>query len=103
MTTQDEYKEMIFQKIIHVLNALLCRLYGEKDATILRPSWVPIIAEIVAKGLVFKWGTILSSVFNQVVKKSMIIYDQQESNFFMSSYIVDAPCRGQHFPSMNWA
>lgn len=31
-----------------------------------------------------------------------IIDEKQESNFYMSFYIMDSMCRGHNFPSMNW-
>lgn len=49
MLTQDVYKASIFHKPIQVLNTLLCILYGERDSTILRSSWVPIMLEIIKK------------------------------------------------------
>ena len=44
----------------------------------------------------------MSTNLNKVVNNSMIIDDQKEFGFFMSSYVVDALCRGQHFLGMNW-
>lgn len=51
----------------------------------------------------FSIGEQLSSNINQVVKKFVIIDDEKESNFFISLYIIDESCGGQHFPSMKWA
>lgn len=59
--------------------------------------------EIVNQGPIFNWGANISSALNQVIEKYAIICDQQEVEIFMSSYIIDALCVGQHFTGMNWA
>lgn len=101
-TSQYGYKESIFFKHIQVLKDLMCQLYGEKDATKLHTSWVPIMAEIVDLGPILNCGCIISSSLNKSIDNSVIIDEKQESSFYMSSYIMNVVSRGQHIRSMNW-
>lgn len=103
VASQEGYKASKFLKHIQILNALMCQLYGERDTIVLWIYWVPIMVEIVNRGPIFNWGAIISSTLNQATKKIVIIDDKQEAYFFMSSYIMDALCGGQHFLGMNWA
>lgn len=50
MTKTKGYKDIILQNPTQILNALMCQLYVERDATILQLSWVPIMSKIVAQG-----------------------------------------------------
>ena len=52
-TTHDGYKTLILFKHIHVLNVLMCKLYGEKYVMILCTSWVSIILEFINRGPIF--------------------------------------------------
>jgi len=73
----DSFK-VIGEKIYHVTKLkksqmlvfiMLCRLYGEKNPSRFKLSWVPIIRQVLV-GNIFNWAHILSTNLKQEVKKS---------------------------------
>ena len=40
--------------------AMLCRLYGEKDATHFKFEWSPLIYHVTMRGVIFNWADIIS-------------------------------------------
>lgn len=47
------YKSSDFKNTIQVGNSLMCWLYREKDAKLLRSSWVPLFFQEITKGIIF--------------------------------------------------
>jgi hypothetical protein len=73
----DSFK-VIGEKIYHVtrlkkspmlVSIMLCRLYGEKNPSRFKLSWVPIIHQVLV-GNIFNWAHILSTNLKQEVQKS---------------------------------
>jgi len=45
----------------------MCWIYGEKDTKVLWASWVPLLFQVISKGTVFNWVSILSKNINQAI------------------------------------
>jgi hypothetical protein len=82
---------------------MLCHLYGEKNSTKFKLSWVPLIHQVLTRK-VFNWSHILSANIKQEVQKvsgsPSRIYCL---GFFMSSYLVDVVCVVTPFPLLGWS
>ena len=79
----------------------MCRLCGKKDETILHTSRVLIMEEIIDQGPIFNKGVIISSYLNYAIKNLVLVDDQHEAKFYMSSYFMDTIYGIQHFLGMN--
>ena len=105
----DSFK-VIGEKIYHVTKLkkspmlvfiMLCRLYGEKNPSRFKLSWVPIIRQVLV-GNIFNWAHILSTNLKQEVKKSQRFPPRYFPWFFMSSCLVDVICALTPFPLLSW-
>jgi hypothetical protein len=70
---------------------MICRLYGENDATKFKLRWVPLIHQIL-KEKVFNWAHILSANIKTKVKKSRKAPLGYCPRFFMFVYLIDVVC-----------
>jgi hypothetical protein len=76
---------------------MLCHLYGEKDNSKFKLSWVPLIHQVLKEG-VFNWAHILSANIKQEVQKYQEAPPRYCFGLFMSGYLTDVVCEVTHFP-----
>ena len=100
-STTRTYKTSSLNNIYQIIISLIFRIYGHKDAKIFMDSWVSSIFYIASQGKTFNLGTILLSNLNQTIKKLQDSKYDSSYEFYMSLYLLDAICVGQHFPGMN--
>lgn len=83
--------------------AMLCRLYGEPNATHFPISYMPLICFYADMGVSFNWADILSE--NLIVAISTVIQAQPGTfpSFHMSSYLLGIICTTHMYPNMGWS
>jgi hypothetical protein len=82
--------------------AMLCRLYGEQDASKFSLSYMPLIYYCTDKGSLFNWDDILST--NLIEAITTVVKSQPGTfpSFHMSSYLMDIMCVAHQYPKMGW-
>lgn len=82
--------------------AMLCRLYGEQDASLFSLSYMPLMYYCVGEGLWFNWDDIL--LINLIKAITAIVEAQSGTfpSFHMSSYLMDIMCVAHQYPKMGW-
>jgi hypothetical protein len=81
---------------------LFCRIYGLKDCTIFKDSWILVAYVVEVYGWTFNWGTILSNTITPVLKKSKENQMELAPTFFIFAYLLDCICALIYFPGMDW-
>jgi hypothetical protein len=75
--------------------AMLCRLYGEPDATHFPLSYMPLIYFCADVGASFNWADILSENLKDVISTVTQAQPGSFPSFHMSSYLLDIMCISQ--------
>jgi hypothetical protein len=83
-----------------ILNAMICRLYGEETNTHFRMEWFLMAYTIVKTRKAFNWANILS--FN-ISTRAQEAKGMKNLGFYMTTYLIDAVCVAHVFPAFNWA
>jgi hypothetical protein len=84
------------------LMGLLYMLYGLKDCSIFRDSWIPLSYDVANYGWTFKWGAILSSTITRALERTKENNTELALSFLMSAYLLDYVCASLEFLGMNW-
>jgi hypothetical protein len=86
------YPTSALRKPYQYMVAMLCRLYGEPDASQFPLSYMSLIYYCVDEGLSFNWDDILSA--NLTVAITAVVEAQLGTfpSFHMSSYLLDIMC-----------
>jgi hypothetical protein len=82
--------------------SMLCRLYGEKDASQFSLSYMPLIYYCMDEGLSFNWDDILSSNLTEAITAVVEAQPGTFPSFHMSSYLMDIMCVSHQYPNMGW-
>jgi hypothetical protein len=82
---------------------MLCRLYGESDASKFPLSYMPLIYHCVDKGLSFNWDEILSTNLAEAITIVVEAPPGTFPYFHMSLYLIDIMCIAHKYPNMGWA
>jgi len=96
------YKTKILRRPFQILMVMLCRLHGLKDAMVFRQEWAPLVSDIFYKGTIFNCGSIMSANLKSSLLAAKDEDPHLKSNFFLSSYPMDACCTHNHFQRMKW-
>jgi hypothetical protein len=83
--------------------AMLCRLYGKKDASKFTFSLMPLIYYCANEGMKFNWADILSKNLAEAIAFVKNIEPRTFPSFHMSSYLLDIMCVVHRYPKMGWA
>jgi hypothetical protein len=83
--------------------AMLCRLYGKKNASKFTFSLMPLIYYCTNEGLEFNWADILSGNLAEAIAFVKHTPPEKFPEFHMSSYLLDIMCVAHQYPKMCWA
>jgi hypothetical protein len=83
--------------------ALLCRLYGKKNASTFTFSLMPLIYYCTNEGIEFNWSDILSRNLAAAIAFVKHTSPKQFPEFHMCSYLLDIMCVSNRYPKMCWA
>ena len=92
-----EWKTSKFRKTIQIIVIFLSRVFEMKDGSIFLDKWIPIIYQIITKGVTLNWGELISSNLENQLKKV-----HKEHQFCMSTSLVDVMCANLEFPLLKW-
>jgi len=83
-----------------MLNTTICRLYDKENNTHFIMEWFSMDYMVVKKSQDFNWENILSfNIVNHVQDPKAM----KNSGFYMSSYLIDAICSTNSFPTFSWS
>jgi hypothetical protein len=100
---KSQYPTTNLRRPYQYMVAMLCRLYGEPDATHFPLSYMPLIYLCADVGVSFNWADILSENLNIAIFAVMQAQPGTFPNFHMSSYLLDIMCMAHKYPNMGWS
>ena len=92
-----EWKTSKFRKIVQIIVIFISRVFGRKDGSTFPNKWIPIIYQIMTNGVTLNRVELISSNFDNQLKKV-----HKEHQFYMSTYRMDVMCANLEFPSLEW-
>jgi hypothetical protein len=98
-----EYPTTSLRTPYQYIVVMLCRLYGEQDASKFTLSLMPLIYYCVDEGSSFNWVDILSTTLTESITVVKETSPGQFPSFHMSSYLLDIMCVRHQYPKMGWA
>jgi len=79
---------------------MICRIYDEESNTHFRMEWFSMAYRVAKIGKPLNCESILS--FN-ITNRFQDPQGMETHGFYMSSYLIDAICLSNIFPTFNWA
>ena len=64
-----EWKTSKFRKTMQIIVIFLSRLFKRKDGSTFPDKWIPIIYQIMIRGVTLNWGELISSNLDNQLKK----------------------------------
>ena len=81
--------------------ALIYRLYGEKDYSRFSEAWMLLAHTVTTYGRNFNWGDIISKQLSTRIEEVQNQKPGETPSFYMASYLLDAICTRNVFPSLS--
>jgi hypothetical protein len=81
---------------------MLCRLYGEPNATQFPMSYMLLIYYYIDEGLSFNWDDILLANLTSTITTVVGAQLGTFPSFHMSSYLLEIMCVTHQYPNMGW-
>ena len=82
--------------------AVLCRLYGKKNASKFTFSLMPLIYYCTNEGLEFNWADILLGNLAEAIAFVKHTPPEKFPEFHMSSYLLHIMCVAHQYPKQGW-
>ena len=92
-----EWRTSKFRKSVQIIEILMEKRFGRKDASRFLEQWIPIIHQAITYGSILNWGEIISSNLDIQLKKV-----QKKHQFYMSLYILYVMCASREYPYLSW-
>jgi len=81
---------------------MLCRLYGELDASKFTLNWEPLVYYIVGIRSTFNWDDILLESLEDATRAVKETTPGKFPRFHMSSYLLEMVCVYHEYPKIGW-
>ena len=101
-TPNQVFKTKSLRKAYLLLIIFACHLYSKKSTETFLQNWVIVLDQLENEGRPFNLSTMLALQLKLHMSNSQSPPKDEKARFFMSTYLLDAICAQQQFPSMGW-
>ena len=81
------------------LALMLNRIFDRSNGKYYKISWVPVIYFVATQGTIFNWADIISNILYSCI--SAVLGGISQTEFYMSSCLIDCILCIQEFPALN--
>ena len=84
-----EYETATLRTPYRFITLMLNRVFGRAHGKSFKLGWIPIIFHVATQGTIFKWENIASNSLSACISSTLRGVSQKNSEFYMSSILVD--------------